>query len=241
MEKENRYIKLSRKDVSAGIEQKGGLSYLSWAYCWNIVSEYDPEANFYFTDPVWYPDESVMVKAVVVIDGKQMEQTLPVMDNRNRSIKNPDSRAISDAQQRALVKCCSLFGVGISLYLGDGLKKVVAESKFDKAEQLLASQDASGFHEFVQVQLNETERVDIFNDAPPGRKSAFKAEWRALLSNANTQLDESAAAISEAYEADDHSLLKETIEELSSYERKAVWGRLSATEQDFVKQARSAV
>ena len=126
-ERENRYIKLSRQDVSAGIEAKGGLSYLSWAYCWNLVSEHDPEANFYFTEPVWYPDESVMVKAVVTIDNKTMEQTLPVMDNRNRSIKNPDSRAISDAQQRALVGC-ALFGVGISLYLGDGLKQVVAES-----------------------------------------------------------------------------------------------------------------
>ena len=33
MEKEeNRYIKLSRQDVSAGVEHKGGLSYLCWAY-----------------------------------------------------------------------------------------------------------------------------------------------------------------------------------------------------------------
>ena len=40
-----------------------------------------------------------MVKAVVTIDGKTMEQTLPVMCNRNRAIKNPDARAISDAQQ----------------------------------------------------------------------------------------------------------------------------------------------
>lgn len=238
--KENRYIKLSRQDVSAGVEAKGGLSYLSWAYCWNLVSEHDPEANFYFTDPVWYPDESVMVKAVVTIDNKTMEQTLPVMDNRNRSIKNPDSRAISDAQQRALVKCCALFGVGISLYLGDGLKQVVAESHYEKAEHYLTAQDSMGFHEFVHKALNEQERVDTFNDAPAGRKSAYKAEWRALLKVADSFLDEVGAAIADATSAEDVSLLQETIAELSTYERQAVWGRLSAAEQEFVKQARSA-
>jgi hypothetical protein len=182
----------------------------------------------------------MMVKAGVTVRDITHEMQLPVMDHRNKAIASPNARDISDAQMRCFVKAIAMHGVGMGLYLGD-LKHVVAETKFDKAEQLLASQDASGFHEFVQVQLNEAERVDIFNDAPPGRKTAFKAEWRALLSNANTQLDESAAAISEAYEADDHSLLKETIEELSSYERKAVWGRLNDGERDFVKQARSAV
>ena len=240
MERENRYIKLSRQDVSAGVEQKGGLSYLSWAYCWNLVSEHDPEANFYYTEPVWYPDESVMVKAVVTIDNKTMEQTLPVMDNRNRAIKNPDSRAISDAQQRALVKCCALFGVGISLYLGDGLKQVVAQSNYEKAEQLITAQDSMGFHEFVHTKLTEQEQVDVFNDAPPGRKTAFKSEWRALLKVANSFLDEVAASITDATSAEDVSLLEETIEELSTYERKAVWGRLNDAEQEFVKQARSA-
>ena len=240
MDKVNRYIALSRKDVSNGIERKGNLDYLSWAFAWNALVEEYPESTYYFGDPVTFPDGSMMVKAGVTVRDITHEMQLPVMDHRNKAIASPNARDISDAQMRCFVKAIAMHGVGMGLYLGD-LKHVVAETKFDKAEQLLESQDASGFHEFVQVQLSETERVDIFNDAPPGRKTAFKAEWRALLSNANTQLDESAAAISEAYEADDHSLLKETIEELSSYERKAVWGRLNDGERDFVKQARSAV
>ena len=50
MEKENRYVKLSRKGrICKGVEQKGGLSYLSWAYCMErVVEEHDDEANFYF-------------------------------------------------------------------------------------------------------------------------------------------------------------------------------------------------
>ena len=44
----NSYIALSRKDVSAGVERKGNLDYLSWAYAWNALCEEHPDANFYF-------------------------------------------------------------------------------------------------------------------------------------------------------------------------------------------------
>ena len=67
------------------------------------------------------------------------------MDHRNRSIKNPDSqRHFGCTTDAHLVKCCALFGVGISLYLGDGLKQVVAQSNYEKAEELLTAQDARG-------------------------------------------------------------------------------------------------
>jgi hypothetical protein len=239
MDKVNRYIKLSRKDVSAGIEQKGGLSYISWAYAWNALAEEYPDSTYYFGEPVTFPDGTMMVKAGVNVCGINYEMQLPCMDHRNKAVSNPDARLISDNQMRALVKAIAMTGCGIGLYLGD-LKHVVAQSKFEKAEQLIAAQDASGFHEFVHLQLNETERVDIFNDAPAGRKTAFKAEWRSLLGLANTFLDEVAASISDATASGDESLLNETVNELSSYERKAVWGRLNDSEQQFLKQARSA-
>ena len=239
MDKVNRYIALSRKDVSKGVERKGNLDYLSWAYAWNALVEEYPESTYYFGEPVTFPDGSIMVKAGVTVRDITHEMQLPVMDHRNKAIQNPNARDISDAQMRCFVKAIAMHGVGIGLYLGD-LKHVVAESQFEKAEQLLTAQDASGFHEFVHVTLNETERVDIFNEAPAGRKTAFKSEWRALLKVANSFLDEVAAAITDAMSAQDVSLLEETIGELSTYERRALWGRLSAEEQEFVKQARSA-
>ena len=239
MDKVNRYIKLSRKDVSAGVELKGGLSYLSWAYAFNALFEEYPNATYFYGEPVTFPDGTMMVKTGVTVGDITHEMQLPVMDHRNKAVPNPDARLISDNTQRCFVKNIAMFGIGIGLYLGD-LKHVVEESQFDKAEQLLAAQDASGFHEFVHVTLNETERVDIFNLAPPGRKTAFKQEWRNLLGIANTFLDEVSASITDAHQNGDESLLNETVDELSSYERKAVWGRLSEAEQKFLKQARSA-
>ena len=203
-----------------------------------MVSEEYDDANFYYADPVTFPDGTMMVKAVVTVDGKQMEQTLPVMDNRNRAIANPDARAISDAQQGALVKCLSLFGVGIGLYLGK-VKHVIEKSNYEKAEDYLTAQDSMGFHEFVHG-LSERDQTDAFNDAPPGRKSAYKSEWRALMKVADSFLDEVASSIGDAAANDDEVLLAETISELSTYERKAVWGRLDVAEQEYVQRARSA-
>ena len=239
MDKVNRYIALSRKDVSKGIERKGNLDYLSWAYAWNALVEEYPDSTYYFGEPVTFPDGSIMVKAGVTVRDITHEMQLPTMDHRNKAIQNPNARDVSDAQMRCLVKAIAMHGVGIGLYLGD-LKHVVDKSTYEKAEQLLTAQDSMGFHEFVHKSLSEQERVDTFNDAPAGRKSAFKNEWRALLKVADSFLDEVADAIADATSADDVSLLQETIAELSTYERQAVWGRLSPAEQEFVKQARSA-
>ena len=239
MEKENRYIRLSRKDVSEGIELKGGLSYLSWAYAFNALFEEYPDATYFYGEPVTFPDGTMMVKTGVTVGDITHEMQLPVMDHRNKAVPNPDARLISDNTQRCFVKNIAMFGIGISLYLGD-LKHVVDTTIYEDAEHLITAQDSMGFHEFVHTKLSEQERVDVFNDAPPGRKTAFKSEWRALLKVGNNFLDEVAAAIADATSAGDVSLLQETIDELTSYERKAVWGRLSAAEQEFVKQARSA-
>ena len=180
MDKVNRYIALSRKDVSKGVERKGNLDYLSWAYAWNALVEEYPESTYYFGEPVTFPDGSIMVKAGVTVRDITHEMQLPVMGLKNQALQNPNARDISDAQMRCFVKAIAMHGVGIGLYLGD-LKHVVDRSTYEKAEQLITAQDSMGFHEFVHKNLSEKEQVDTFNDAPPGRKTAFKTEWRALL------------------------------------------------------------
>jgi hypothetical protein len=46
---------------------------------------------------------------------------LPVMDNRNQAIKNPDSRKISDSMMRCLAKSIACFGIGLYIYAGEDL------------------------------------------------------------------------------------------------------------------------
>ena len=231
------YKRLSRKDVSGGVEKKGNLDYLSWAYAWNALVEECPDATYYFGEPTTFPDGTVMVKTGVTVAGTTHEMQLPVMDHRNKAIANPNARDISDAQMRCFVKTIAMHGIGIGLYLGD-LKHLVATTDYEKAEQLIAADDAMGFHQFIKG-LSERDQVELFNAAPMGQKQNFKNAHRAMMKQAEDFLDSVHEAIGEAVLGNDAALLAETIEELSTYERTAVWARLDTAQQEAVKQLRT--
>lgn len=233
----NSYIALSRKDVSAGVERKGNLDYLSWAYAWNALCEEHPDSDFYFEEPTTFPDGSVMVKVSVTVNERTRTMQLPVMNHRNQAIQNPNARDISDAQMRCLVKCIALFGLGIGLYLGD-LKHVVEHTNFEKAQQLIDAGDFMGLHQLIKS-LSEKDQVELFNQAPMGEKTNFKNAHRATLRMAEDFLNEVAEAIGEAVAQSDSVLLAETIDELNTYERTAVWARLNGEQQEAVKQLRT--
>ena len=133
---------LSRVDVSEHIENKNGLSYLSWAWAWGTLMEYYPEAEYEFisharedgtiTDILEYKDGTAAVQCKITIPGKldtdkkilgavSREMWLPVMDYRNKAISNPDSRSISDSKMRCLVKCICMLGLGHYIYAGEDI------------------------------------------------------------------------------------------------------------------------
>jgi len=118
---DNNYVKLASINVSDHVEKKGNLSYLSWAWAVDQLLRQDPTANWEWNDPRFYPDESVMVSCTVTAFGKPVTINLPVMDNRNNAIKNPDARKISDAQMRCLVKAIACHGLGLYIYAGEDL------------------------------------------------------------------------------------------------------------------------
>ncbi|NDA09065.1 MAG: DUF1071 domain-containing protein, partial [Alphaproteobacteria bacterium] len=52
---------------------------------------------------------------------------LPVMDNRNNAIANPNARQINDARMRCVTKCLGLHGLGLYIYAGQELPEPEAE------------------------------------------------------------------------------------------------------------------
>jgi hypothetical protein len=116
----NNYSKLAAIDVGSHIEKKGQLSYLSWAWAVDQLMRQDPEANWSFGDPKYYGD-TVMVSVTVTAFGKPITMQLPVMDNRNNAVVNPDARKISDSQMRCLVKAIACHGLGLYIYAGEDL------------------------------------------------------------------------------------------------------------------------
>jgi hypothetical protein len=238
MEKENRYLELSRLDCSHGIEVKhGGLRYLKWSIAWHLLMTRYPDATYSYDEPITLPDGTMLVRTSVRVGDTVHSMQLPVLDHRNKPLSSPNSFDYNSAAQRCLTKNIAMFGVGISLYHGD--TNVTEASNYEKAREYIGAQDSMGFLEFLGT-LSERDQIDLFNDPaiPKGQKTAFKNDHRTLVKQANDFLDSVAECIAEATEQKDEVLLQETIAELSSFERTAVWGRLSADQQQFIQSTR---
>ena len=124
--KKNTWQTLSMIDCTEHAENKNGLTYLSWAWAWGILKENFPDATFekhYFDGVPYTADTSgfAFVKVTVTVDGNDQTETLPVLDYRNKAVKNPDAFAVNTSLQRCLTKAISYHGLGHYIYAGEDL------------------------------------------------------------------------------------------------------------------------
>lgn len=116
----NKFKELAAIDVGAYIEKKGGMSYLSWPFAVDALMRHDPQATWEFLDPVAF-GKTLMVSCRVTAFGKTMQMHLPVMDNRNQAIADPNAFDVNKAMMRCLVKCIAVHGIGLYIYAGEDL------------------------------------------------------------------------------------------------------------------------
>jgi hypothetical protein len=116
----NHFEQLAKIDVSKHIEKKANLSYLSWAHAVDQLMRQDQTANWVFHEPQMF-GESMMVSCTVTAFEKPITMHLPVMDNRNQAIKNPDSFQVNKNMMRCLVKAIACHGLGLYIYAGEDL------------------------------------------------------------------------------------------------------------------------
>lgn len=131
---------LSAINVNDHVQKKGNLSYLSWSWAWSTLMAKYPESYYVFQDNRT-ENGTVMVECVLTIhEGEEVATRtmwLPVMDHKNKAIVDPDTRAISDARMRCLVKCLAMFGLGFYIYAGEDIPQAEAEAltqPIDKAQ-----------------------------------------------------------------------------------------------------------
>lgn len=128
---------LSAINVNEHTETKMNLTYLSWAWAWITMKENYPQMRVTWRgsheiggkhhDSFYYPDGSASVMCTVSIGPDVQESMwLPVMDNRNNAIANPNSRQVSDAKMRCLVKCFAVLGLGCYIYAGEDIPSASA-------------------------------------------------------------------------------------------------------------------
>ena len=121
---------LLKLNVNEHTEKKGNLTYLSWAWAWAEALKADPKANFkveMFGDKCFMDiNETALVWVTVTLFDKPVTCQLPVMDNRNKAITNPDAFQINTAIMRCMTKALSLHGLGLYIYAGDDLPEIDA-------------------------------------------------------------------------------------------------------------------
>lgn len=135
------YKELRLLNVNEHIEKKGGLSYLSWAWAVDYLLQEDATAWWEFHEPVTF-NETVMVRCSLHAFAKTIHMHLPVMDNRNNAIKNPDARKISDAMMRCLTKAIACYGIGLYVYSGEDVP-AEADDPIDIEPHVVAVQEAA--------------------------------------------------------------------------------------------------
>jgi hypothetical protein len=174
------YKELRAINVNEFTEKKGNLTYLSWTWAVDTLLQNDPEATWEFPEPKYF-GETVMVFCNVTALGKTMRMQLPVMDNRNNAIPNPDARKISDATMRCLAKCIACFGIGLYIFAGEDLPSVDSETL--AANHVDAIQAATTLDELRTVYVSAVTAVGsdgvakkILESAKDKRKAELEAK-----------------------------------------------------------------
>lgn len=186
MSEKSNYEKLAAIDVSAHIEKKNNLSYLSWAWAVDQLMRADSTANWVYNEPIRFPDETMMVSCTVTAFNKPMTMHLPVMDYKNKAIPNPNAFAVNTAMMRCLVKAIALHGLGLYIYAGEDLP-LSEEAEPDKEKRtrlptLTCEEAEKHYNAWLAEKLEFTDENGV-EDA-----DQIAAAWGAKPSNIRTAI-----------------------------------------------------
>jgi hypothetical protein len=167
------FDEIAAVNVSAQVEKKGKLSYLSWAYAWAEIKKIDPQAQstVYENRDGWnyHTDgKTCWVKTGVTVNGLEHIEYLPVMDDRNQSIPadKVTSWHVNKAIQRSITKAIARHGLGLYIYAGEDLPDDNAEPpKPPQATELTPEQQAA--------KDRAGKAADRLGMTPTQRKSAY--------------------------------------------------------------------
>lgn len=141
MAQESTFAILNAINCNEHVERKGksNLTYLSWAWAWQIAKTKFPDATYtiyenadgfnYHTD-----GRTCWVKTGVTIGGIEHIEYLPVMDYNNASIpaQKVTSFDVNKAIQRSLTKAIARHGLGLYIYAGEDLPDAADDDTRDR-------------------------------------------------------------------------------------------------------------
>lgn len=153
--------------------KKGNLTYLPWAMAWGQALKADPAATFevqhFNGSPCCYIGKTALVYVTVTMFGKPATCQLPVMDNRNKAIEEPNAFDVNRAIMRCMTKALALHGLGLYIYAGEDLPSE-GEAEAERTQELEAlALDLVELHHAGK----DMEAIKIWNDPATFREDRF--------------------------------------------------------------------
>ena len=174
---------LSKVDVSPYTETKMNLTYLSWARAWMLTVEKYADARYEFHDfdgiPYRkFPDGTGEVVTSVTIGNHTRSMPLPIMDNKNNAITNPNARQVNDNRMRCLVKNLAMgFGLGMSVFAQHDFLPTEEE---EKPKPKPVNTDAEKEKKAKEFILNVVKTVEGFGEDVIKIDSILKAQKKVI-------------------------------------------------------------
>lgn len=196
----NYFTELNSINVNDKVEEKGNLSYLSWAWAWGELKKRHPDANYivYENDRGWnyHTDNATCwVKVGVIVGGLEHIEYLPVMDFKNKSIplETVTSMDVNKAIQRALTKAIARHGLGLYIYAGEDLPN---SKELDDIKQALTE----FFYQYdhtgeTAAKVWKKHKIDSITD--PAKLLAILNKYKEAAEKARTESEKTAEQMPE--------------------------------------------
>lgn len=154
-EQQDKFQQLYQLNLNDKVENKNGLTYLSWANAWAAFKMVYPNATYRIiknpqTNLPYFADETgIMVYTEITADRTTYEMWLPVMDSANKAMKlqpytyqvwDKANRkfvektveaatmfSINKTVMRCLVKNLAMFGLGLYIFAGEDMPETVSD------------------------------------------------------------------------------------------------------------------
>jgi len=166
MHEKSIFSALNKIDVNDKTEKKGKFRYLSWTYAWEELQKICPDAIYEIVkfDGLPYKENTrgeCIVFTKLTINRITHEMWLPVMDNCNKAMKNPDMMAINKAIMRCLVKNIAMFGLGLYIYAGEDLPEEVQSEISQQQKPVEKKQEPQKPVENANRKITNQERDEL--------------------------------------------------------------------------------
>ena len=184
------FISLYNINVNDKVEEKNGLSYLSWSYARAEFKKVYPEATyeikfFGYKPYVFDEDLGYMVFTSVTAGGITHEMRLPVMDWANKAMKNKEYTYkvkdyntkqyvdktvatatmfdVNKAIMRCLTKNLAMFGLGLYIYAWEDLPEEQKEASKEAKKPTFWAKEFENLKAKKSEYINAIQVLDVVN------------------------------------------------------------------------------